>query len=172
MHVVFRLAAWLLVLAPIGAVAGAHLGTPTPLTSVGATSDPDKPAPNDPGAGGGFSTQGYFQNRTTNPAAISACSAKIETVATAWAKKYALVQAERDAGPAALKLQYVKTGLKGLFELTYQVKQQAYARVTMNFYTQNGQELEPAAIRTFLTGYGIDSLEDALTAALTCGNRA
>ena len=147
-------------------------GTPTPLTSIGAVSNPDAPAdPDDPGTGGSFETTSYFRNRLTSPTAIAACASMIEKVALAWAGKFSLSRAFRELHPTGLTLRYVKGDLKGLFELTYRVELQTHARVTMNFYAQDGSVLDPASIQSMLTQYQIGMLEDSLDAALRCGNQ-
>lgn len=170
-----------LVVAVFGAILGflglaAHAakpkGMPTPLTSVGAVSNPDAPSdPDDPGTGGSFETTSYFRNRLTGSAAIADCASMIEKVAVAWAGKFSLSRSFRELHPRGLTLQYVKGDLKGLFELTYKVELQTHARVTVNFYAQDGSMLDPASIQSMLTQYQIGMLEDSLDVALRCGKQ-
>ncbi len=150
-----------------------HRGKATPLTSVGAVSNLDAPVdPDDPGVGGSFDTSTYFRNRLTSAAAIAACASIIEKVATAWAQKFSLARAFRELHPTGLTLQYVRGDLQGLFEFKYKVELQTHARVSLNFYSQDGSMLDPASIQSFLTRYKIGQLEDSLDEALRCGNRA
>jgi hypothetical protein len=166
-------AALLAAFAPAASNAAPPRGQATPLTSVGVVSDPDAPPdPDDPGTGGAFDAGAYFQDRLTSAAAIAACAAKIEAVASAWAKKYALTETERDPGVANLTLIYVKAGLQGVFEVTYKVELGTRARVTLNFFAQDGRALEPAAIQSFITDYGVGALEDGLHDAVGCGGHA
>jgi hypothetical protein len=147
-------------------------GTPTPLTSIAADSNLDAPAdPANPGTGGAFDNSSYFRNRLTSTAAIAACAAKIEAAAAAWAGQFALMRSGREAEPTSLILDYQRAGLRGLFEVAYKVDLGTHARVTVNFYGQDGSQLDPATIQTFLKTYDIAQFEDALDIALRCGGQ-
>jgi hypothetical protein len=153
-------------------VAATPNGVATPLTSIGAVSDPDAAVDlDDPGTGGSFDSTTYFRNRLTSPAAIAACASSIQQVAAAWASKFTFSESFREMRPNGLTLQYVKVGVKGLFEFTYRVQFQTRARVTLNYYAQDGSLLEPSAIQTLLSRYSIGPLEDSLDSALRCGRQ-
>jgi hypothetical protein len=139
-----------------------------PLTSIEAVTDIDAPRdPDDPGAGGGVDAAGFFSRRLALK--IGTCTAKIRTATDTWGKQQQLVASKIDQQPGDLLMHLGKPDLLGFFELTYRVRlQQERARVTLLFYTADGTQRDPAAIRKMLSEYRIDGFQDNLTKALLC----
>jgi hypothetical protein len=146
-------------------------GPPLPLTSVAAVSSLDAPTDaDDPGTGGGFETEAYFQTRLTSAKKIAECTTNVEQVVEAWSHGLKLVQAFRERSPNALTLHYAATALQGFFSVTYSVSLGNHARVRVDFYALDGTPKPPELAVEINHTYGIDGLEDSLNRAIACGS--
>lgn len=144
-------------------------GNRIPLTSIGVVSSLNLPNdPDDPGIGGGFDHVSYFRNRFSPQ--LEDCSKQLETVFRDWAQQHNLSIPFRDGTPGNVRLHATKSGLGGLFEMTYRVDiKRERARVTVFFFSQDGARQEPVAIESLLVEWQIADLQDGLDRALVCG---
>jgi hypothetical protein len=143
-----------------------------PLTSVALVASLDAPPdPDDPGTGGGFETQAYFETRLADARAIHACMDPIEHAVADWSGRMGLFRDLRDRTASSLTLHYVKSGLAGFFAVTYRVEQQVKARVRVDYILLDGTR-SPELARDLLSTYQIASLQTSLDGALRCNGRA
>lgn len=120
-----------------------------PLTSVSLIADIDTPPyPDDPGTGGGFETQAYFQTRLGG--SIGVCLDPIEQATAGWAKDLGLNRALRDRTATALTMHYGKVDLPGFFSVRYQVEQSIKARVRVDYVMLDGTTRSPEFARELL----------------------
>ena len=149
---------------------GAQLGSPTPLTSVGAVSNLEAPPdPNEPGIGGGIDHVSYFRNRFIPQ--LTNCTQQVVAVYREWAGAHALQLPLQETQDGNVLMHATRAGLDGLFELTYRVDTlMERARFTVYYYSADGARLSPLAIPTILEKWDIAALQDSLDGALSCGN--
>lgn len=148
---------------------GAQLaGQSTALTSIGVVDDLDAPPdPDDPGMGGGFDAVNYFQNILVEK--VAECTKGVLKEFETWTRNQALVISRTVQASSSLLAYAALTDPTGVLELSYRFNaSQKRARATLFFYSNDGKQHEPAAIKAFLKQYKVDSFEDRLRAAVAC----
>ena len=140
----------------------------TPLTSIGAVSSLDaEPDPLDPGTGGGFDQQSYFQNRFIPK--LADCTNEMEKAFVDWTKSKKLVLVRREAALGSILIHATRDGIGGLFELSYTVDTKfERARVSVNYFNKDGTAMEPVLIKGLLETWDIADLQDSLDAVIRC----
>jgi hypothetical protein len=140
----------------------------TALTSIGAVSSLDVGHDSeDPGIGGGFDQEAYFQNRYIPD--LASCTEQIERIFVSWTSANELVLPRREAGADRLFIHATSDTLDGIFELTYQIDaQRERARVSVFFILKDGTALDPVLINPILENWSIAGLQDDLNVALKC----
>ena len=143
-------------------------GIRTALTSVGAVDDTDAPPdPEDPGLGGGFDAENYFQNILV--AKISDCTSGVLKEFVAWAQGQALSIDKTVKEPSSLLAYASLVTPPGVLELSYRFDStQKRARATLYFYSTDGAQHEPMAIESLLKQYKVANLQDRVRVAIDC----
>ena len=142
----------------------------TALTSIGGTStlevgnDPD-----DPGIGGGFDQEAFFQNRYIPN--LASCTEQIERIFLTWTEANEFLLPRREASEDEVLIHATSDTLDGIFELSYKIDaEQMRARVTVFYFLKNGTALNPVLVKPILETWDIANLQDELDGALKCDN--
>jgi len=143
-------------------------GKRSPLTSIGVVEDIDSaPDPDDPGAGGGFDAENYFQNILVGK--VAGCTAGVLKTFLSWAQAQSLTVSKTLQQPTSLLAYTSLTTPPGLLQLTYRYSStQKRARATLFFYSTDGAQHEPVAIEALLKQYKVASLQDEVRKAIAC----
>ena len=143
-------------------------GKRSPLTSIGVVQDADAPPdPDDPGAGGGFDAENYFQNILVGK--VGECTAGVLKAFLSWSQAQTLSVPRTVQQPTALLAFTSLTAPPGVLELTYRFSTaQKRARATLFFYSADGAQHEPAAIEALLKKYKVATLQDDIRKAIAC----
>ena len=143
-------------------------GKRSPLTSIGAVEDIDSPPDlDDPGTGGGFDAENYFQNILVGK--VSGCIAGVQKAFLSWSQAQSLTVSKTVQQPTSLLAYTSLTTPPGVLQLTYRFSStQKRARATLYFYSTDGTQHEPAAIEALLKQYKVATLQDELRRAIAC----
>jgi len=155
----------------LGLAAASDISLPenrSPLTSIGAVEDFDAPPdPEDPGSGGGFDAETYFQNVVL--AKVASCPEGVLREFLAWSRGHSLSLIKTVEEPAALLAYAALAAPSGVLELVYRFNAtQKRSRVTLYFYSGDGSKHEPSALIELLKRYDVASLQDKLRTAVAC----
>lgn len=150
--------------------ASAEEANKTALTSIGGTATLDAGLDqNDPGIGGGFDQEAFFQNRYIPD--LSICTEQIERVFLSWTDANNLLLPRREASEDQVLIHATSDTLDGIFELSYKIDaERMRARVTVFYLLKNGTALNPVLIKPLLDTWEIVDLQDELDDALKCDN--
>ncbi len=142
----------------------------TALTSIGGTATLDTGVdPDDPGIGGGFDQEAFFQNRYIPN--LSICTEQIERIFLSWTEAKNLFLPRREASEDQILIHATSDTLDGIFELSYKIDaERMRARVTVFYLLKNGAALNPILIKPLLETWEIADLQDELDDALKCDN--
>tara|TARA_R110001599_G_C12028121_1_gene639759 strand:+ start:252 stop:656 length:405 start_codon:yes stop_codon:yes gene_type:complete len=125
------------------------------------------PDPDDPGAGGGFDAENYFQNILVGK--ISECTAGVLKALLSWSNAQTLSVQKTVQQPTSLLAFMALTTPPGVLELNYRFNTaQKRARATLFFYSTDGAQHEPAAIEALLKRYNVATLQNEIRTAIAC----
>jgi len=143
-------------------------GMRSPLTSIGVVQEVDAPAdPDDPGAGGGFDAENYFQNILVGQ--VGECTAGVLKAFLSWSKAQMLNVPKTVQQPTSLLAFTALSTPSGVLELNYRFSiEQKRARATLFFYSTDGAQHQPAAIEVLLKQYKVATLQDEIRTAIAC----
>ena len=143
-------------------------GKRSALTSIGVVEDVAAARdPDDPGAGGGFDAENYFQNLLVDK--VGACTANVLSEFLVWSQAQSLPVSKTVEGPTSVLAYATLATPPGVLELAYRFNAtQKRARATLFFYSVDGAKHEPAAIEALLTQYKVASLQDKVRTAIAC----
>lgn len=157
-------------LLPLAAVdaQGHPRGTPVALTSIGLVDDLDAGIdPDDPGTGGGFDAETYFQNLLVSK--VHQCGKGVLQVFLNWAKEGGINIDKTSFGDAATSGYTTISEPPGVLELSYRFDtEKRRSRVTLFFYARDGTKMEPTTIEGLLRRFKVAGLQDKLRDAVTC----
>lgn len=140
----------------------------SPLTSISAVENLDAPPdPDDPGAGGGFDAETYFQNFVL--AEVHTCPRVVLNEFIVWSKAQSLSITKTIQEPTSLLAFAALSAPAGVLELVYKFNTtQKRSRATLYFYSGDGSKHEPVAIVELLKRYDVAALQDKLRTAIAC----
>ena len=143
-------------------------GKRSPLTSIGVVQEVDAPRdPDDPGAGGGFDAENYFQNILVGK--VGECKARVLKAFLSWSNAQALSVPKTVEQPMSLLAFTTLATPPGVLELNYRFSPALKrSRATLFFYSVDGAQHEPPAIEALLNQYNVATLQNEMRTAVAC----